>query len=621
MGDERRERLTAGDTLRLFVGAFVSELARSGVRHVCLAPGSRSTPLAMLLLQEPGIRVWTHLDERSAAYFGLGMAKMLREPVALLCTSGTAAVNFAPAVVEAFYARVPLLVLTADRPPELRDAGANQTIDQLRLYGSHVKWSVEMPLPESSEQALRYARTIADRAGATARDGPAGPVHINFPFREPLMPSIAVPPGGGDDDGVFAVPPTGGDADGTTSSPENRSRGDDTDAPYVSIAQLPRRPEAAELLPLTKELAGVERGLVICGPQDDPQFPAAVASLAAALGYPILADPLSQVRCGPHYSDLVIDSYDAFLRDDATASALSPQVILRFGATPVSKPLLLYMQRHADRRQILIGDGWNDPALVASDAIQADPRSTCDALLSALRTSDRQSPSSDWAARWRRFDQLSRTALLQRIEDEGAPSEPGAVADVLDVLPDGATLFAGNSMPVRDLDMCLKGSKQRIRTLANRGVSGIDGVMSTALGVSAVADAPLVLVIGDISFYHDMNGLLAAKRHGLSATVVLLNNDGGGIFSFLPQAEESEDFEELFGTPHGLDFRPAAELYGLPYRLAESRAELRSAVEESLAADGVQLIEVRTDRRENVRLHREIWAAAAKAVRAQEAPA
>lgn len=623
MGDERRERLTAGDTLRLFVGAFVSELARSGVRHVCLAPGSRSTPLAMLLQHEPGIRVWTHLDERSAAFFGLGMAKMLREPVALLCTSGTAAVNFAPAVVEAFYARVPLLVLTADRPPELRDAGANQTIDQLRLYGSHVKWSVEMPLPESSEQALRYARTIADRAAATARGGPAGPVHINFPFREPLVPtlSMAVPPTGGDHDGIAAVPPTDGGDDGIAASLESGSRGEDTNAPYVSIRQSPRRPEPAELLPLANDLAGAERGLIVCGPQDDPQFPAAVAGLAAALGSPTLADPLSQVRCGPHYNDLITDSYDAFLRDDETASALAPQIVLRFGATPVSKPLLLYMQRHADCRQILIGDGWNDPALVASDAIQADPRSFCDALLSALRTSDRQSPSSDWAARWRRTDQLSRSALLRRIEDEAAPSEPGGFVDVLDVLPDGATLFAGNSMPVRDLDTCLAGSERRIRVLANRGVSGIDGVMSTALGVGAVSEAPLVLVIGDISFYHDMNGLLAAKRHGLSATVVLLNNDGGGIFSFLPQAEESEDFEELFGTPHGLDFRPAAELYGLSYRLAESRAELRSAVEKSLAADGVQVIEVRTERRENVRLHREMWAAAADAVRAQEAPA
>ena len=596
MGDQRRGQLTAGDTLRLFAGAFVSELARSGVRHACIAPGSRSTPLAMLLQQEPGIRVWTHLDERSAAFFGLGMAKMLREPVALLCTSGTAAVNFAPAVVEAFYAHVPLLVLTADRPPELRDAGANQTIDQLRLYGSHVKWSVEMPLPESSEQVLRYARTVADRAAATARDGPAGPVHINFPFREPLIPEAAT-------------------------SSQNGSRGDDADAPYVRIVQSPRRPEPAELLPLANTLAGAERGLIVCGPQDDPQFPAAVAELAATLGYPVLADPLSQVRCGPHYNDLVIDSYDTFLRDGETASALAPQVMLRFGATPVSKPLLLYMQRHADCRQVLIGDGWNDPALVASDAIHADPRSFCDALLSALRTSDRQSPSPGWAGRWRRIDQLSRTALLRRIEDEAAPSEPGTLVDVLDVLPDGATLFAGNSMPVRDLDTCLKASERRIHALANRGVSGIDGVMSTALGVSAVSQAPLVLLIGDISFYHDMNGLLAAKRHGLSATVVLLNNDGGGIFSFLPQAEESEDFEELFGTPHGLDFRPAAELYGLPYRLAGSRAELRSAVEESLAADGVQVIEVRTERRENARLHREMWATAADAVRAQETPA
>jgi 2-succinyl-5-enolpyruvyl-6-hydroxy-3-cyclohexene-1-carboxylate synthase len=265
------------------------------------------------------------------------------------------------------------------------------------------------------------------------------------------------------------------------------------------------------------------------------------------------------------------------------------------------------MQRHADCRQVLIGDGWNDPALVASDAIQADPRSFCDALLSALRTSDRQSPSADWAARWRRIDQLSRTALLRRIEDEAAPSEPGAFVDVLDVLPDGATLFAGNSMPVRDLDTCLKGSEQGIHALANRGVSGIDGVMSTALGVSAVADAPLVLVIGDLSFYHDLNGLLAAKRHGLRATIVLLNNDGGGIFSFLPQADEPEYFEELFGTPHGLDFRPAVEMYGLAYRRVDSWEGFRAAVRESLGSPAVTVVEVRTERQANAQLHHDLW--------------
>lgn len=583
--------------LHLFVSAFVDELARSGVSHACICPGSRSTPLALLLRKHPAVRVWTHLDERSAAFFALGMAKALWKPVAVVSTSGTAAVNFAPAVVEAYYARVPLLVLTADRPPELRDVGAPQTIDQSRLYGPHVKWFVEMILPDASAEAIRYARTVACRATAIAGGDSAGPVHINLPFREPLIP---VSPG---------LP--NGHLDG--SSPA------DVRSPYVSVRQAPRRPDPADLAPLVAELRAARRGLIVCGPQEDPHFPTAVGQLAERLGFPLLADPLSQVRCGPHHGPLIIDSYDAFLRDEETSEALAPEVVLRFGATPVSKPLLLYLERYA-RRQLLVdgGDGWNDPTLTASDVLRAHPRSLCEALLAALRSPARGPggrAASDWRGRWERTAQRARAALQGRLEAEAALSEPRVFAELAALLPGGATLFAGNSMPVRDLDAFFPGGPRPLRFLANRGVSGIDGVVSTALGASAVGSGPLVLVIGDLSLYHDMNGLLAARRHNLRATIVLLHNDGGGIFSFLPQADDPEHFEELFGTPHGLDFRPAAEMYGLAYRRAGCWEEFRAAVRQALDSAGVTLIEVRADRRANVELHRELWGTVSRAVR------
>ena len=597
MGAERSPDVAAGEALstssgqalRQFVGAFVDELARSGVSNACICPGSRSTPLALLLRKHPAIKVWTHLDERSAAFFALGVAKATREPVAVVSTSGTAAVNLAPAVVEAYYARVPLLVLTADRPPELRGVGANQTIDQIRLYGPHVRWFVEMMLPEASEEAVRYARSVACRAAATARFDTAGPVHINFPFREPLIPVGEAPPAGGD--GMTA-------ADGR--------------APYVGVGQAPRRPDPAGLAPLAAELRAGRRGVIVCGPQDDPRFPEAAVRLAEELGFPLLADPLSQVRCGPHHGPLVIDSYDAFLRDEETAEALAPDVVLRFGATPVSKPLLLYLQRHARCRQILVdgGKGWGDPGLTAGDVLHTDPRSLCDALLDALRSSARRrgvDTPSEWAGRWQRIAQRARDALRRRLGEGPGLSEPGVFAELAELLPAGATLFAGNSMPVRDLDAFFPGGVRPVRFLANRGASGIDGVVSSALGASAVSPGPLVLVIGDLSFYHDMNGLLAVGRHSIQATIILLNNDGGGIFSFLPQADDREHFEELFGTPHGLDFRPAAEMYGLSYHLVESWQEFRAAVRQSLGSPGVGLVEVRTDRRANARLHRELW--------------
>lgn len=595
MGVEQRIN-RADNVLHQFVGAFVDELARSGLSQVCLCPGSRSAPLALLFRQHPAIRVWTHLDERSAAFFALGMAKARREPVAVLSTSGTAAVNFAPAVVEAHYARVPLLVLTADRPPELQGVGAPQTIDQLRLYGPHVKWFVAMPLPETSEEAIRYARTVACRAMASARSDGAGPVHLNFPFREPLIPLGAGPP------------------------PFARDRGPSRDA-YVRVEQAARRPQSGDLAQLAAALRATRRGLIICGPQDEPEFPAAVVRLAQELDFPLLADPLSQVRCGPHHSPLVIDSYDAFLRDEEIAQALVPEVVLRFGATPTSKPLTAFMQRHSRCRQLLIddGNGWNDPALIASDVLHADPRSLCEALLAALCSSsekpDREA-TSEWTKRWQRVAGQARAALQDGLKAVPGLSEPRVFAELAGLLPEGSTLFAGSSMPVRDLDSFFPGSQHSIRFLSNRGANGIDGVVSSALGASTASPDPLVLVIGDLSFYHDMNGLLAAKQYDLQATIVLLNNDGGGIFSFLPQADYPEHFEELFGTPHGLDFAFAAAMYGLAYHRVDSWGAFRKAVRQGLASAGVTLVEVRTDRRANAQLHRHLWQAVSRSLSA-----
>ncbi len=578
MGAQPGLTVAAENALDVCVGAFVDELARAGVTDVCICPGSRSAPLAMLMHAHPGIRVWMHLDERSASYFALGMAKVSRRPVALLATSGTAAVNFAPAVAEACYARVPLVVLTADRPPELRELGAPQTIDQTILYGRHAKWSLEMPLPEATASAARYARIVAARAAVTAREAPAGPVHLNFPFREPLIPSL----------------------DRTPESASAR-----TAAPEIATMSAPRRATPAELAPLAEELRRAPNGIIVCGPQDDPALAPAVAELAAALGYPLLADPLSLVRCGPQDRALVVDAYDAFLRDPATAERLQPDIVLRFGALPTSKPLFQFMQRHAGVPQLVIDEAlWPDPIHTASTVWHAEPVSFCHTLVAAF---EERRGESAWTRMWSSLSARTRDAMSACIDGDGGLSEPAVFADLASSLPDGATVFAGNSMPVRDLDTFFPSGPRDVRFFANRGANGIDGVVSSALGASAVLTGPLVLVIGDISFYHDMNGLLAAGRHNLNATIVLVNNDGGGIFSFLPQSEHPAQFEELFGTPHGLDFRAACTLYGIGYERVADRSGFRAAVARSITAPGVQVIEVRTDRAANVALHRAIW--------------
>jgi 2-succinyl-5-enolpyruvyl-6-hydroxy-3-cyclohexene-1-carboxylate synthase len=542
--------MSATDAAHGWLRELAAEAATLGVRHVCICPGSRSTPVALAFARQSAFRVWMHLDERSAAYFALGLGKATRMPAAVICTSGTAAANLAPAVVEAFHAGVPLLLLTADRPPEVRGWGAAQTIDQVRLYGHQVKWF--------AEAGPSGAAAMARRAVATALAPFPGPVHINIPLREPLLPSVEMAP-----------------------------------AEVAEVRPAPRAAGSVQVPPLPD----TDRGLIVCGPLEDPAAAAPIAELGTALGWPVAADPLSQVRCGPHHCDVILDSYDSYLRDPGIASSLAPEAVLRFGGPPTSK-VLGELARRAPRT-IVVDPGWRDPDLTA-EVIACDPAGAARAL--RIRR-----PPTDWMARWQRADAAARGAVnLDRLTEY-------AIFPLLgELLPDGAALTAGNSMPVRDMDGFLPGMAKTLRAFANRGTNGIDGVVSTALGIAAAG--PTALVIGDISFYHDMNGLLAAKRYALPLLIVLVQNDGGGIFSYLPQASLPRgEYERLFGTPHGLDFSHAAALYDLPYRRAESIRAFRATVSEWLSERGPQIVEVPSDRDRSLEEHRAVWAAAARA--------
>lgn len=565
------------EALTLYIAAFVDELAKIGVQDVVVSPGSRSTPLAIMMAEHPAMRVHINIDERSAAFFALGMAKAKRHPIALLCTSGTAVANYFPAVVEAYYSRVPLIVITADRPHELRDVGAPQAIDQLNIYGRYAKWFVEMALPEKSTDMLRYARTMAARAAGMAMNAPAGPVHLNFPLREPLVPIV---------------------------HEETWEQIEAKEPSYTMVIPGKMTIGMEQIQELYNELSSAEKGLIVCGQIDQPAFAEAVTKLAEMLDFPILADPLSQLRSGTHAKEYIIDSYDAILKDETIAASLVPDVVIRFGAMPVSKPLFLLLKRYPSIKQIVVDGegGWREPTLMASYMVYCDEVEFCRRLIDI--GASKQS-KSQWSTTWKMINDIAKSVLLEATMEEEL-FEGKVFTELSQLLPDGATLFVGNSMPIRDTDTFFFTNDKGIRILANRGANGIDGVVSSALGASAVTE-PLVLVIGDLSFYHDLNGLLAAKMHGLHATIIVLNNNGGGIFSFLPQAKHKKHFEMLFGTPTDLQFEHAVRMYEGNYQKIKTWDEFRHYVTQSLTTDGLHVMEVCTSRENNVRKHRLLW--------------
>jgi 2-succinyl-5-enolpyruvyl-6-hydroxy-3-cyclohexene-1-carboxylate synthase len=566
--------------------AFVEELVRAGVRDAVICPGSRSTPLALALAAHEGLRTTVLLDERSAGFFGLGVARRSGRPTVLLTTSGTAAVNLAPAVVEASHARVPLVVVTADRPVELRDRGAPQTIDQVGLYGDHVRWAVELPLPDDRPDTLAHVRSVAGRAVAVALGGPAGPVHLNAPFREPLVP----------------VGPLG-------AWPEL------PDLPFVSAVAGPRRLAERDVVALARRLGEHPRGLIIAGPMDGRGPVAAIARLAATAGYPVIADPLSGLRAGVHDRTHVIVRGDQIARPGRWIDGHEPGLVVRFGSMPTSKPLAQLLARSRPELIVIDGDGgWRESVLIPATFVHADAAATADDLATAL---DRQGVerADPWLEDWRTADRAADAAMRSWLADIDEPFE-GAPFDVLAAtLPDDSTIWAGNSMPVRDLDGWSPSSERVLRVHSNRGANGIDGVMSTALGSAAVAaTGPTVLVVGDVSFLHDLGALVSARLTGVDLTVIVISNDGGGIFSFLPQAQTDapdvglpERYEALFGTPHGIDIGPIVEAVGHRHVLVDHRT-LAAGVGEAITTPGLTVIEMRTDRGRNVALHRDVAA-------------
>ena len=563
------------ETLTRYVVSFIDELVNNGLTDVVISPGSRSTPLAMTVCEHDGLNEWIMIDERSAAFFALGMAKETKRPVALICTSGTAAANYFPAIVESYYARVPLIILTADRPHELRDVGAPQAIEQIKMYGEYVKWFQEMALPEASDRMLSYVREKAARAVYEAGSGNAGPVHLNFPFREPLIPDFSL-------DNLW----------GNKNNPSH----------YLTY-NGEKRLTKVQLNHLINKLTSKQKGVIVCGPQVDEDLAQAITELASKLAVPVLADPLSQLRAGKHDQQYIVESYDAIFRNPRVREQLKPDYIIRFGAMPVSKSYLFYVEENNEIPQYIIEafEGFRDPTGNTTQFIYANPIRFCEDLIQTLKN---DIPNNRWVEQWQQLNHIAKKHLLFASSEELTEGE--AVKCLLDVIPSQSNLYVGNSMAVRDLDTFFMTTEKEISVLANRGTNGIDGLISSALG-AATSKTPLTLLIGDLSFYHDLNGLLAAKHYDLTITILLINNNGGGIFSFLPQANDEKNFEKLFGTPVNIDFGPMISVYGGKHTVSTTKDDLIEQLTQSYQHKGISVIEVQTNRTENVRWHRQLW--------------
>lgn len=526
---------------------LVDELVRCGVTDVVISPGSRSAPLALAVHEESRLRLHVRLDERSAAFLALGLAKRSERPVVLVCTSGTAAANFHPAVIEAAESGVPLLVVTADRPPELRGTGANQTIDQVKLYGSAVRWFAEIGVPEDRPGQVAYWRSLVCRAHQRAA-GPSdpGPVHLNVAFREPLIPD-------GDSKWCESLD---GDAGGA----------------WVRARVAP--PSSA------LHLAPSPRGVLVVG--DGASNVRRYVAAAGMAGWPVLSEP----HGGGRYGDHAISTYHFLLGNPEFAEAHRPDVVVTLGRPGLSRPLLSWLRR-AEEHIVVASDltRWPDPTRSATQVAQS--------VEIPITSGD-----DSWLPSWRHADHVAREAIDAVLDSSGL-NEPRLARDLVELLPNGSLLFCGSSLPIRNLDQAMR-PRRGIRLMASRGASGIDGLVSTSIGAALAHNGPSYALVGDLTLLHDQNGLiLGAREPRPNLCLVVVNNDGGGIFSLLPQARLEGPFERVFGTPHGVDLGYVAAATGTPYTLLENLDDLPKAIK----GDGLRIVEARTDREENAAVH------------------
>jgi 2-succinyl-5-enolpyruvyl-6-hydroxy-3-cyclohexene-1-carboxylate synthase len=560
------------NTNTLWASVLVETLVRCGICQAVVSPGSRSTPLTMALVRHEQIEAIPVLDERSAAFFALGLARQSGMPVALVCTSGSAGANYFPAIIEAQESGVPLLVLTADRPPEMRACASGQTIDQQKLFGSHVSHYHELAVPEAKSESLAYLRQTVAHAGARTLHPQAGPVHLNVPFRDPLAP---------------------------VEDPSTRGVEDVIGADFFSHLEVMGTGETSATRLWQRAIS--VRGLIVAGPEiptNPGAYAKAVGTLAARMGWPILADGVSPLRHHPAGKAVVVTSYDTILRNTKVARDLLPRYVLCLGDWPTSKVLRRWLEQ-SGAEIVLVTKGHDN-----RDALHGRTRQIS-APVESLIAQIKGKPLRGYAQDWQSLEQKVRAGL--NIEGRSNPGifEGDVTATLAAVLPKRTPVYVASSMPIRDVEYFWPANGRGCRFYFNRGANGIDGTLSTALGV-AHGNQPTVLLTGDLAFLHDVNGLLITPKFQGSLTVVLINNAGGGIFEHLPVAQFDPPFEEYFATPQSVDFAKLCAAHGIAHTLVHSLSQLRKLTAK-LPPRGVHVLEVTTNRELDAALRKRLF--------------
>lgn len=566
----------------LWATIFFEQLARLGVKHVCISPGSRSTPLTLAAVYNKKLTCLKIIDERSSAFFAAGIARTTGAPVALICTSGTATAEYYPAIIEAYQQRIPLIVCTADRPPELINRGANQTIIQKNLYGNHIRFFADAGLPDTSSRKLETIKKLAVRAFDISSSTDKGPVHINFPFEKPFEPETY-----------------------TDNIPVN------LELKYIHKRDLKKKSEVVPkgLKSLLKMIEKAKKGLIIVGPeQSNSKFPQLINAVADKTGFPIFADGASQLRFGKFSTKHVIANYDALLRSESFLKDFSPDLILHFGRTITAKGLEQFLEKTSAPKYLIneFGD-WFDPTNSAKNALAINPIEFCQKLLDSKKIL----PLTEGKKEWNKFitsaNLSAEIAKEKTITNSLFPNEPSTINLLLKNLPEKANVMLSNSLPVRDFDFFASNMEKEITVFHNRGASGIDGILSTALGIAYSSAKPTVLLTGDLAFYYDLTSLLSAKQYNIPLIIILVNNNGGGIFQFLPISKYKDVFEQFFTMPHSLSFKNFVKEFGGNYSLLKKQSDFKKHLTAALSAKNFSVLEIKTDAVSSLQLRRKYW--------------